>query len=329
MVRATIPRVIRLIWWKARPDEAQAALHTAEASMGEVRARLQLTVLRTELEVGLARLVCAMRSAEAALALPGLPDESVAMASVGLIGALAMLGRADEIGPAAARGYAAAARSSELAYYRAHLVLAQVMRLRLAGYLHDAEAIAREFRDRAKGHVLGSEIGSCVLGEAELARGRVSSALRWLREARAGLGDVPGWNYICLISLTRALALSGELTMARTALADMRAQRHPAALYLEPEAMLARAWDCAAEGAVTDAITITREAAALAADRGQLAHQVLALHTAVCLGERTLAHDLSRLATRVDGPRAPVAAAHAAALAAGDTDALQIPPLQG
>src|SRR5262249_20461376 len=158
----------------------------------EVGARLQLTALRAELEVGLAQPVCALRSAEAALAWPGLPDESVAMASVGLIGALATLGRADEIGPAAARGYAAAARSTELAYYRAHLVLMQVMGLRLAGYLHDARAIAREFRDGIKGLVLGSEIGSCVLGEVELARGRVNSALRWLREAHAGLGGIPG-----------------------------------------------------------------------------------------------------------------------------------------
>jgi DNA-binding NarL/FixJ family response regulator len=50
--------------------------------------------------------------------------------------------------------------------------------------------------------------------------------------------------------------------------------------------------------------------------------EVVALHTAVCFGDRTVADRLAQLATQVDGPRADAAAAHAAALAADDGAAL-------
>ena len=38
------------------------------------------------------------------------------------------------------------------------------------------------------------------------------------------------------------------------------------------------------------------------------------MHTAVCFGDRTVADRLTQLATQVDGPRAPAAAAHAASV---------------
>jgi len=93
-------------------------------------------------------------------------------------------------------------------------------------------------------------------------------------------------------------------------------------VFLDPEVVLARAWVAAAQGAVSEAITLAHEAAAVAVGRGQLAHEMLALHTAVCFGDRTAADRLTELAGQVDGPRAPAAAAHATALAAGDGEAL-------
>src|SRR5204863_7039243 len=64
-----------------------------------------------------------------------------------------------------------------------------------------------------------------------------------------------------------------------------------------------------------------REAARLAAGR-QPAAEVVALHAAVQFGDRTAGRRLTELAGRVDGPRAPAAAAHAVALEAGAGDAL-------
>jgi len=82
--------------------------------------------------------------------------------------------------------------------------------------------------------------------------------------------------------------------------------------------MLARAWVAAAEGAVSQALGLAHQAARLAADAGQSAHEVLALQTAVGFGDLCAADRLVTLATEVNGPRAPAAAAYAAALAAAD-----------
>jgi DNA-binding NarL/FixJ family response regulator len=97
---------------------------------------------------------------------------------------------------------------------------------------------------------------------------------------------------------------------------------------LEPEARLAQAWVAAAEGSVSEAVGLARQAAEVAASQHQPAVEVLALHTAVCFGDRTVAEWLAQLTTQVDGPRAPAAAAHAAALAADDGAALQAASVQ-
>lgn len=64
------------------------------------------------------------------------------------------------------------------------------------------------------------------------------------------------------------------------------------------------------------AVTGVRQAAEVAAFQDQPAVEVLALHTAVCFGDRTVTDRLAQLASQVDGPRAPAADVHAAALAA-------------
>jgi DNA-binding NarL/FixJ family response regulator len=84
----------------------------------------------------------------------------------------------------------------------------------------------------------------------------------------------------------------------------------------------------AAEGGVSEAVTLTRQADEVAASQHQPALQVVALDTAVCFGDRTVADRLAQLATQVDGPRAPAAAAHAAALATDDGAALHAASVQ-
>ena len=89
-----------------------------------------------------------------------------------------------------------------------------------------------------------------------------------------------------------------------------------------PEVEIARAWVLAGEGALSEAIEAARAAAAAAAANAHWALETQALHLAVCFGDRQAADRLAELATLVDGPLAPAAAAHAAALAADDAAAL-------
>ena len=79
---------------------------------------------------------------------------------------------------------------------------------------------------------------------------------------------------------------------------------------------------CAAEGATTQAISIICDAARRERRLGRRAWEVMLLQTATQFGDRTTAPRLAELADDVQGPRAAAAAIHAAALAAGDGDAL-------
>ncbi len=109
----------------------------------------------------------------------------------------------------------------------------------------------------------------------------------------------------------------------------MTAALNPAHAVLDPEVLLAGGWVAAAEGTISEAVALARQAAQLAASQHQPATEVVALHTAVCFGDRTVAgRRLAELATQVDGPRAPAAAAHAAALAADDGAALHAASVQ-
>jgi DNA-binding NarL/FixJ family response regulator len=115
---------------------------------------------------------------------------------------------------------------------------------------------------------------------------------------------------------------------ARQTFVKMTAARQPAFVYLEPNVWLVQAWVVAAEGGVSEAFALAWQAADVATAQRQPAMEVLALHTAVCFGDRTVADRLTQLATQVDGPRAGAAAAHAAALAADDGAALHAASVQ-
>src|SRR5262249_3660309 len=160
-------------------------------------------------------------------------------------------------------------------------------------------------------------------GWLALLTGRVSTASALLRGIRPHLPEHGGgWTTLIEVILAPALAMTGDAAGAREALERAEAFRHPGVTVLDPQVVLARAWLAGAEGMISTAVRQSRQAAALAARSGQLAIEVLARHAAVSFGDRAQAFRLAELAQRVDGPRAPAAAAHAAALTAQDATAL-------
>ncbi|WP_279580809.1 helix-turn-helix domain-containing protein [Fodinicola feengrottensis] len=95
------------------------------------------------------------------------------------------------------------------------------------------------------------------MGLAALFRGRLTVAVRWLREGRAGLlTDTAGYQNACLTGLVEALAKLGEVAAAREALTQLDANPHPVMVLFEPDLQLSRAWVAAAEGTVTAAIAL-------------------------------------------------------------------------
>ena len=308
------------------PAGAEAVLAEAVGTVADAETQKTFAALRAAFEVHLGRPADAVLTAKHALSSLVLPDLAVVLASFGFLGGLGMVGRADEMSSGTARAYAAGTGTSEAAvpcFGMGHL---HIIGLRLAGYLTEAERVAAELR-RSGEKILGPPqlYGLTLLGQAAFAAGRLQTAMRYFREARAGLtrSDTSGFEAHCLLGLTEGLAKTGNAAAARDALMELEGAWHPGLVYLQPERLLARAWIAAAEGATTEATALTREAAKLAEEQGQLAHVVLALQTAVGFGDRTVAGRLAELAEVVDGPRASAAAAHAVALAADDGDALR------
>ncbi|MCW6007228.1 LuxR family transcriptional regulator [Micromonospora sp. CPCC 205371] len=323
--RASMNRATFLTWMLCRPDQAEAILDEAAARVTAVADRLPVTGLRAMLYGELGRPAEAERAARDVFDAATYSADAVLMASVGMVAALGVTGRADAMDGYVTRGIEAAAGPTERASYRIPLIACQMTGLRLAGYLDQAASAARECHEQIKDLPLGTQIGCYLMGETELGRGLVGNAVRWLREGRAGIepfGDAGGWRYVTLIALTRALALAGDLDDAHRAADELAEHRHPGLALMDAEAVLARAWVAAAEGALSRAVALAHEAADLADRQGQLAHTVLCLHSAVRFGDHSPADRLAALAREVDGPRAPATAAHAAALAAGDGEAL-------
>ncbi|WP_232664639.1 helix-turn-helix transcriptional regulator [Pseudonocardia sp. TRM90224] len=154
-------------------------------------------------------------------------------------------------------------------------------------------------------------------GLVALERGAVRTAARRLRDATAVLavhgGNPAGWSgdEVALLLVRAAGALGDPSGVAAVPRSGLRMQRQ-----------LALAWAAAAAGAVSEAVAIANRAAVLARAAGDRWGEVDALHTAVRFGSAAGAERLDELAGELDGPRAASAAAHAAALAAGDGTAL-------
>jgi DNA-binding NarL/FixJ family response regulator len=164
-----------------------------------------------------------------------------------------------------------------------------------------------------------------ALGMAALAKGDLVVAVRCLSAASNGLGDQTdpsGILYRFSIMHTEALARSGQVEAAAAAMEATRQLRHPSFPYVESGYLLATAWVAAAAGRVTDARETSCRAAEFARSHGQLTREVLSLQAAIQFGDVSGAGRLAELATLVEGPRAPLSARHAHALADDDAAGL-------
>jgi DNA-binding NarL/FixJ family response regulator len=316
---ATIPRVAALFFTLGRPSEAEVMLDAVASVVSEDAAVLELAAMRSVLAALLGRTVHAAEAAAAVLAQSQCSPPAAQLATWGLAAAGAGLGRLDGLDERV-QWIDARADSFEIGLHQAAVIGSSWVRgLLLAGLLDQAEHAARRHRERCQDTAgIGDMITSAMCAAVAQSRGQVKTAARWFRQSLAGHGSA----FTLLFDLPGALGMGGDATSARQAFGDMAATWNPSFVFLEPEMLLAQAWVAAAEGLTSQSVARSHHAAELARAQNQPAVEVLALHTAVCFGDRTVADRLAQLATQVDGPRAPAAAAHAAALAADDGAAL-------
>ncbi|SEH49326.1 regulatory protein, luxR family [Mycolicibacterium rutilum] len=249
-----------------------------------------------------------------------------------LVNGLGELGRVGEVGAAAERGYRLADRSAEVSHLRVPLAFLHAYAYRPAGALAESDAaIARIRLDTVDVPFEGSwhvaeSWHAFVAGLAMVNHGGLAEAQRLCRESLADAGSDHSGRMrkrFARLWLATVDAMAGEAADARREFTPIeQSDSDPDARGWHSERAVAEAWVCAAEGALTQAIALVRGAAAGDRVLGRPAWEVLLLQTATQFGDHTAADRLAELATEVEGPRAPVAAAHAAALAAEDGDAL-------
>jgi DNA-binding CsgD family transcriptional regulator len=320
-------RARNLFWALDRADDADAVLRGAEQAVSDDDLRHELAAQRVRLTAAHGRPREALSAAGPLLHDSAVHERARLVAALGAVEALFSSGRA---GAAVALAEtwlpAARRREHELPYAEPVLLGMRAVALRLAGRLVEATTLSQHAYDvlLARRSATATAVEANMLGLVWLARGRVRTALRLCRESAALLrdGDAAGMLAFALAGIGQAAAQAGEPDTARAAISEM--ERTPLGHKgFTVELELARAWSAAASGELSRARGLAREAGALACARGQDAYAVRALHDLCRLGDpAAAAPELAVLARRVDGPLAATAAAHAAALAAGDGAAL-------
>lgn len=284
------------------------------------------TALTALIELVRGRSKTAVKIALAAVPHSPVGDIARILLAWALVTGLGDLGRIDEIDAAAKGGYAGAERSPQASHLRNRLAFQETHGYRLGGALAQSDAVIARIRRDTLDVPFEESWHSAMAGLSAMFRGGLDDARRSLRDALANLG--PGDSGRMLKSfgqswLTTVIAMAGHATDARRELEAIKWWADdPEACMFDPYRSLAEAWVCAAEGAISQAISITREAADKEVRLGRPAWEVMLLQTATQFGDDSTAARLAELAAEVQGPRAPAAAAHAAALAAEDGDAL-------
>ncbi len=322
-----VARARNVFWAQGRAAEAEALLVSAEAAVADRGVRERLAGQRIRMVAARGDPREALEAAGALLGDAGASEPARLHAAVAMAEALMSLGRTGEAIAVAETWEPVASRHrEELPLLEGMLRAERGYALRFAGRLAEATEVAERAYEAALAlrSAQTTALEAAALGYVWLGRGRVRTALRHFGESAALLrdGDAVGMLAWALAGAGQAAAQAGDAARARRAVEEMEALPlgHRG---FESELGLGRAWSAAAAGELTRARALAADTIELARSRGQDTSTMRALHELCRLGDAAAAAPgLARLARTHDGPFAPAAAAHAAALAARDGAAL-------
>jgi DNA-binding CsgD family transcriptional regulator/tetratricopeptide (TPR) repeat protein len=321
MARAAVLRAYILYWGLGRHDDADETLSRAEAGIRDPSNRTWVAAIRAGMLTFRGRPAEAAAHIRPLLEHDGLSPRAIVSGRTALSLGLAWSGRpveAVEVAESCLEPSLVAADDAPVSVR--WTTLARLSAYRLAGRLAEMEALARtEYEEALQLHNPQAQgVTAGALGWVALARGRLMSAISHFRESVAVL-DGADWTAVrsqYLTGLTESLALAGDPDGAAAALVEAGYDDRPSTRWVWPRVAVSSAWVAAARGELSRAVEQLLRAAARARADGQVAYEILALHSAARLGEAQVADRLVEMAKWVEGPLIQAAAMQAAAMAA-------------
>jgi DNA-binding CsgD family transcriptional regulator len=314
----SILRAANLFWPLRRPGKALTVIGDA-ISLGDDARNHSLRTFRAAMEVVAAKPTAAIATL-ATVDRNQLNDHNRIIGYAAETIALGDVGRVTDAGVQAEMGYRVLEESPlEESFHGTGLAEFHAYALLAAGFVDEAIAVTDEqYRRYADLPGMSRSMAIAARGMTALGKGDLAASRRFFlsaAESFGGYGEISGLFYRFRILQTEALARSGDIDAAVPLMEKLDRSRHPAYEYVESGYLLAAAWVNAAQGRTTIALENASRATAFANSHKQWAREVLCLQTSVQFGDAGVAGRLEELAAQVEGPRAPLSARYARALA--------------
>lgn len=229
--------------------------------------------------------------------------------------ALALMGRADDVAAAASRGHQVESRVDGLLRYMA--AFGEVRALVLSGEFDiAAQRSADIVRITSAGQYLAWGMANVLVGTVGVARGLFADTVPRMEQTVAALTaeSSASWSFPARLMLAQSYCALGRTEPGAKMMAEVKTRYSRHVAVFGPQLKIAESWLAASEGNVSAAIELALEAARLAADSGQQAIEMLALHDAVRFGDQSCLERLVEVATATGGRLAAVIATHAEAV---------------
>ncbi|MGH3775407.1 MAG: LuxR C-terminal-related transcriptional regulator [Pseudonocardiaceae bacterium] len=215
--RLAVVRALNLFFGLGQVAKAEGMLHKASADAADNEMCRRTSAVHGVLAFFAGRPQQAAESGGEILASEPTSAEAVVWASSAAGAGLAARGRTAEALSAVAAGWEALKRCTtepEMALCRQTLAHGELSALLLAGRVDDAQARAVELHQwcMSQPQWAGDAVAAAHVGWAALAAGHPRTAIRWLAEAVAGLGerDPGGFEQLCIALLAQTHAQLGD-----------------------------------------------------------------------------------------------------------------------
>jgi DNA-binding CsgD family transcriptional regulator len=163
-------------------------------------------------------------------------------------------------------------------------------------------------------------MANVLVGTVGVRRGLFADTVPRMEQTVAALTaeSAASWSFPARLLLAQSYSALGRAEPGAKMMAEVKTRfgRHVAVF--GPQVKIAESWLAAAEGNVSVAIEFALDAARLAADSGQQAIEMLALHDAVRFGDTSCLDQLVEVAAATGGRLAAIIEAHADAVRGHD-----------